>query len=113
MMTIADETRTARKAHRCELCRRDIEPGEKYRHQRYKDCGDIWTWRQCAHCDAVIDALIADGMCGDFGIDCDLVGEWEPDTIAGLRLKVGWKRKWRRRDGSLYPLTAKANGVTS
>lgn len=108
MLTIADEWRTARKPHDCKLCRRQIEPGERYRHQRNKDYGDIWTWRNCIHCDELLNLLSRRGYDDDYGITFEVVCEWEPESIAEARLKVGWDRKWRHRDGSLYQV----GGVT-
>ena len=104
VVIIADEWRTARKSHICHLCRRQIEPGERYRHQRNKESGDIWTWRNCAHCDELLNHLLRHGYDDDWGITSDSVSEWEPESIAEMRLKVGWKRKWRHRDGSLYAM---------
>lgn len=104
METIASERRTARKPHHCELCGRQIEPGERYLHQRNKESGDIWTWRNCAHCDVLLEILSRIGTDSDWGVTAVDVGEWEPETIAQMRLKVYWKLRWRRRDGSLYPV---------
>jgi|SRR6476646_6684230 len=104
MQTLVHEFRTARKPHHCELCGRQIESGERYLHQRNKEYGDIWTWRNCAHCDPLLGLLCNLGYADDYGVTMDVVSDWEPETIAQARLKVGWKRKWRRRDGSLYPV---------
>lgn len=104
MQIIADEWRIARKPHKCELCWRQIEPGERYRHQRNKEGGDIWTWRNCAHCNELLHLLVAEGYDDGYGVTIDSACDWYPETVAQARLKVGWKRKWRRRDGSLYPL---------
>lgn len=101
MEIIHDERPIARKQHRCEMCSRTIEPGERYRRQRNTDCGDIWTWKNCAHCDVLLDILCHIGYDHDYGVTYEDVGEWEPETIAEARLKVYWLHRWRRRDGSL------------
>ena len=53
------------------------------------------------HCDAVRDVALG-GWSDDYGPD--LPGEWEPASWQQMRVKVQWLRRWRRRDGSLYPV---------
>lgn len=43
-------TRKARKQHRCEECRRVIEPGESYENVMGKWDGDINYFKTCSHC---------------------------------------------------------------
>jgi hypothetical protein len=104
--TIAHEWRKARKSHHCLMCGRIIDPGERYLHQRNVDCGDIWTWRNCAHCDVLMALLHAINPYRDHGVVSDDVWEWEPETVAQMRLKMYWKMGWRRRDGSLRDVPA-------
>jgi hypothetical protein len=108
--TIADEQRKARKLHRCHMCFRHIEPGETYRHQRNVDGGTAWTWKCCAHCDAAIHILdLWQGWhCGDEGLTHVDFEEFEPQTVAQARIKVGWRRRWRRKDGTLREVPTKA-----
>lgn len=89
MHTIHDEHLDARKQHCCHMCGRTIEPGERYHRERVADYGDIWTWKNCAHCDVVIDVLIAHDLRGDFGIDANAMADFEPRTILEARLKAG------------------------
>lgn len=96
------ETRTARKPHVCDLCTRRIDPGEKYRHGAGMDGTRAWTWKECAHCDALRDLAFRQWYDDEYG--SDLIAEWEPDTIPHLRLKAQWKRKWRHLDGTLMPV---------
>lgn len=104
MNTIAHEYRKARKPHVCMLCGREIGVGETYLHQRNVDCGDIWTWRSCQHCNVLTSVLYRINCGFDEGIDSYGVADWEPETIAQARLKVCWKRRWHKRDGTLRPI---------
>ena len=103
METLTSVLRKARVSHVCELCGRLIEAGETYRYQvNVFDC--IYTWKCCVHCDELMKIL---WHCDpwsfdrDEGFSRDAVGEWEPETIGQLRLKVYWNLKWRKRDGTL------------
>lgn len=90
------------------MCGRTIEPGESYKRDRVVDCGDAWTWRECAHCESMVSLLwvsyFSDVCWRGEGYSADDMGEFEPSSIAEARLKVYWKRGWRRRDGSLRPV---------
>lgn len=98
MTYYADAWPTARKPHRCEDCGRTIRPGEKYRKGSGMDGSTAWTWRECEHCTCLVHLLDRD----DSYSDEDFIN-WEPTTLAHLRLKAMWLKKWERRDGSLYP----------
>ena len=95
----------ARKPHLCEMCGRRIDPGEKYRRGSGMDGATAWTWIECAHC-AALAAYI--GRIDDYydeGYGFDLFHEWEPETVEHLRIKaLATRRRWRRADGSLYPV---------
>ena len=47
---ITDETRKARKSHKCNLCYREIQPGEQYHYQFLKYDGETYDWRECLEC---------------------------------------------------------------
>jgi hypothetical protein len=67
----------ARKAHRCEECRRVILPGERYARHSQKWEGDVSSWPTCAQCDAWSSAFARASriVCGCSG---HVVGEmWE------------------------------------
>jgi hypothetical protein len=85
------------------MCGRRIDPGEIYNHQRNVDSGSIRVWKQCAHCEAAVHILDLWGWAGrpDEGIGPELMADFEPETIAQARIWLGWKRQWRRRDGTL------------
>lgn len=55
------EERTARKTHRCCECRRDrIRPGDRYVEHRGLLDGEWTTYRVCARCERVGDAMLAE-----------------------------------------------------
>lgn len=100
-------TQVARKNHRCSPCGRIISPGETYTRQRGYEGGDAWTYKDCAHCRAVIRIW-------DPRDDSDLISEdafayWADDpgeTISETRAKAGWRHNWRTQSGKLWPLPA-------
>lgn len=106
MQTIDRRRPVARKAHRCSMCSRTIEPGEKYSRSFTVDSGDVWAWKECEHCEAMVCILwkYFEWYAFDEGYNADAMGEFEPSTIAEARLQVYWRHGWRRRDGSLYPV---------
>jgi hypothetical protein len=106
MQTLSQSKPKARKAHWCEWCGRTIEPGEVY--QRAALLGDdgLYDWANCLHCAALVGLCDIDGY--DEGISDEDILEWEPPDIEALRWKVLWRKKWRRADGTLYPVPAKA-----
>ena len=99
------EKRTARKEHWCEGCFRRIHPGETYTHQRGFDGGDVWTFRQCAHCLAVTelyDPRDTDGCISQDGYDA-----WtdnRPRDWTEARHMAGWNMRWRTTSGTLLPI---------
>lgn len=107
--TLNRAARKARKQHHCSMCGRVIDPGETY------DCstniydGNLYTWKQCRHCDAMVQILKLHDWAGypDEGIGPDDVGEFEPETIAQARIIIGWRGKWRRKDGTLREVPAR------
>lgn len=94
------EWRRARKQHTCYLCWRTILTGENYMRGSGMDNATAWTWKECAHCHAIID-IACDGEL-EYG-DITIL-DWEPTTLAHLRLKALWSRKWTRIDGTLQPV---------
>lgn len=110
MNTIVHEWRKARKSHDCMMCRRSIEPGEKYLHQRNVDYGDIWTWHSCAHCEAMVDLLDLHSLAYDEGVTQDTVAECDPRTLFEARLLVYWRTQWRRKDGTLREIPGPFTG---
>lgn len=97
-------TPTARKSHVCSVCNRRIDPGEKYYRSRGFDGGDAWTFRQCAHCQAV--TRLYDPRDSDDLISQDGHLYWTEDRardVAELRAMAGFRMGWRTRSGALVP----------
>ena len=92
------------------MCDREIETGETYcRTVQLED--SIWVWKTCSHCEAMINECDLHGYtCGD-GVDPDTFSEFDAESIFDLRCKVMWRRKWRRKDGTLYPIPKSDNTV--
>lgn len=101
-MTFYTHTRPrARRRHECVICYRAIEPGETYLRGFGAEARTVWTWKECAHCEAF--RTLADVAQEDEYGRNDYE-EFEPYTVAEARWLVQWKRQWRRRDGQMYPL---------
>jgi hypothetical protein len=104
-VTLAETRPRARIPHECDWCYRVIDPGETYRRTGGVFDGRMYTWKECAHCEAM--AVVCDlwGWTNGDGLSADDFHEWEPADIFDARCKVMWKRKWRRTtDNSLYPV---------
>jgi len=93
----------ARVEHRCLMCGRTIMPGETYRRAAGLDRTSAWTWKECAHCAAFVRVAWRRAWQND-GYDSDLLAEFQPRSVAEAAAYVRWGRKWRRIDGSLYPV---------
>lgn len=94
--------RRARKAHRCTECQRTIGVVEQYQHEATIFDGDFEVHRICAHCMRVRAWL--DRNCGGWLYG----GLWEDisehDEIRARILADGMRRKWTRRDGTLWSI---------
>ena len=81
MNHLASTRRTARKPHRCSLCRTTIEIGEAYVDARYAFDGAAWTWREhveCGACLAEVPDSTYDGVPKGYLVDgyVDLPAWW-------------------------------------
>lgn len=101
LLVLGDETPVARKEHVCQLCGRKIRPGEQYHRQRNIGDDGPYVFKNCAHCQAMLPRVDYDEW---FGYTEEEFWEFEPETISDLRMKVQHRRKWTRRDGTLYPI---------
>lgn len=91
------ETRTARKVHRCDECGREIAAGELYEHLTGVFDGHWSTFRWCRHCDAAGQWM--NHVCGGWmlgNLDEELVEHWREGftSIGFARLIVGMKLRW-------------------
>lgn len=80
---LAEDTVTARKAHRCDDCSITIEPGETYTRQKCLSDGQIDTWKRCTPC-AGIARVVFDywEKFDDDGIGPDDFEEWAREEQA-------------------------------
>ena len=97
------ETGPAENWTSCDLCGRRIEVGETREVQTIA-ADEVYEWTNCEHCVAFVVLVDLDPY-GD-GYDADAVADLEPGSIAEARLIVMQRRKWTRRDGSLWPVPA-------
>lgn len=92
----------ARKEHTCSMCRRTIYVGEHYMLGKGIEPGQIWSWRECLHCEPLFQFLYR-----QFGDECyyaEFAHEWDPMNLAEMRVMAQWRMKWQRKDGGLQPI---------
>lgn len=84
----AFETRTwrrARKAHECYACDDPVRAGDRYHVTSSKDDGEIETYKHCARCWSMIEALWASGVeAVQWNLNCGETFEDPPDDMAEL-----------------------------
>ena len=100
---------TARTRHRCELCWRDVLPGETYWRSACLDRGTAWTYKCCDHCHRVLtrwDRLYGMDQWGDD----ECIFEWLEDEHPALWASL--RAHWRYPDGELLPLPFTPRCVT-
>ena len=112
MTPLREETRTARKSHRCNECNRVIDRGEQYKFEAFVYERQIWTYKTCVHCLAVRDWLWE--HCGGFLFDMVkedfLEHKDEQPGRAVLRAMVAMDRYQWRMNGKLMPVPELARG---
>jgi hypothetical protein len=102
---LRDTYQKARKRRLCDLCGRWIDLGEEYHYGFYVDYGDHYGFSTCAHCDQYMSPIFqSDQWDSDTGVGPDCAEDFDPRTWAEMRLKVWYRRRWRRRDGTLIPV---------
>lgn len=105
---LADETRRARKEHRCSECGRTIAVGESYQYIVGKSEGELCDSRCCAHCRVAREWLSV--QCHGYlqgGVQEDIDEHAQLGWLDGgllphvwlLRMVVGMRRGWQRFDG--------------
>ena len=60
MQTLSQSEPKARKAHKCQMCYRTIEPGETYTRQANLGDDGFYSWVNCQQCDVFLNLDIAD-----------------------------------------------------
>lgn len=104
--------KAARAEHRCALCSRTIAIGEPYRCTRIIGDDGPYTYKECAHCTALIGSAcppslrdpLDDAMYHGEGYCDEDILQWEPETQAERTLKHQFERRWTDLDGTLYPV---------
>jgi len=94
-----DETRTARKEHKCSECRRAIQPCEKYTYESGVFEGDFQVSKTCAHCKVARDWLMAECNGWMYTMVREDIEEHYGEGYGGMklaRIAVGMKRKWKQ-----------------
>ena len=100
MTDYVDGWPTARRRHRCGVCRRSILPGETYWRQAGLDRSGAWTSKTCEHCERVVWAYCR--VLGESEWDQECVLEWLSDEHpADL---AAFAAGWRWPDGDLVPV---------
>ena len=89
----------ARVPHICDTCARIINTGEVYKRGFAAD-GEVWTWKECAHCEAMV--RLYPEVVWDETYDRDTFLDWDPDTFVGmLRRDRMLNHLWRHGNGEL------------
>ena len=65
----------ARKVHKCDFCGKQIEKGEKYFRQSWKDGGEFCDSKLCLVCEKMIERYSKERKCDD-EYTYDAVSEW-------------------------------------
>lgn len=109
---LKDTTPKARKEYKCCECYRIISIGEQYSYHFTVFDGTTTSYRTCRHCVVVRDIIWH--ACHGY-IYGEIQEEMREHTIGGYfkghgswayRICVGMNRKWRRKDGTLMPVSA-------
>lgn len=103
MQQLSSVLYVARKEHRCSLCGRMIRVGEQYGRQTNIGDDGLHVWKECGHCRVLANLLDLIDCCDEDGYTSETVLEFDPETVAEARLLALFRKKWTRRDGTLYP----------
>lgn len=100
MTDYVDGWPTARRRHRCGVCRRSILPGEAYWRQAGLDRSGAWTSKTCEHCERSVYAYGRAG--GEWEWEPECIVEWLADDHPAVYAQM--LAGWRWPDGDLVPL---------
>ncbi len=105
-VVLHDRDQKARKPHQCSECNRIIEIGEHYNVQRCVFDGEANSYKTCEHCQVVKSWLTKE--CGGYlyqGVYEDIdQHRLEGYGFGVIRLAEGMGRKWKRKNGKLWPI---------
>ena len=104
MTTFVTTRPRARTDHVCSDCGRTISPGETYRRSVGFNDGTAWTWKDCAHCEAILSLY---DLSWDGEYNADHYHEWATDghnDWSEVRHAAGYLMCWRTRSGALLPI---------
>jgi hypothetical protein len=113
---LQESTRKARRAHKCDECRRDIEVGEAYQYEFGKLDSDAVAYRTCRHC--LVGRAWLSTNCGGwvYGSVIEEIAEHAdqyPALAGPLReIEAKAKSKWRMPNGDLMPVCALPPPIT-
>lgn len=111
-------TPKARTEHDCSMCGRTIRKGEVYERQDNVFDGRRYAFKCCEHCRAASDRAIQLNPYDyyDEGINRDYIEQVlcdDRETLADIRMLIHFRRRWTRRDGSLWPVPQPTGPGTS
>ena len=67
----------ARKVHNCDFCGKQIEKGEKYSRESWKDGGEFWNRILCISCEKILTQFCKENSKDEF--DWDWILDWLSD----------------------------------
>lgn len=112
----------ARTEHKCDECRRMIQPGEKYLRWAVLEEGEFRIYKRCAHCEAIMDIGVALTKCPKVWFWGEVLSMDEEMGFVGnilndeghhlgpkdvrryRRLVDNAKQGWRNKSGRLLPI---------
>lgn len=102
-----EESRKAKKLHKCNECGRQIAPGEIYLYCKWIYDGDWGTSKMCAHCEVAAEWLrincggfVTHNIYEDISEHVDEYAYLGWRYLAGLgRLTIGIRRDWQIKRG--------------
>ena len=113
----AEEWRTARKEHRCCACRETIRAGDRYHHVWGVWDGEVDTFKHCARCWRIFQALVErmDGDPVDLMLDCGT--KWEenfgelPADVAALAFMTREEAQIQTRPAATVSVASSADAL--
>lgn len=100
---------SAKIAHVCCECEREIQKKEKYKKSVGKWSKTIDTFKTCLHChyaqnfliknDDYVDAVLHEGLWEELHYHCE-----NYPSISAYRIKIGMLSKWKNKKGNLMKI---------